>query len=237
MVDCLASTGMDAFLPLVIAALLILGGIGAAVVAFRRGRAGAALMLGLVLIVAPLSFGSAPSAHAADNCETTSESAPAPAAPQSGNAPTGVDPICVPKEAISDISVTLGEWVYENEIDGWVLVGTNAQTPSPEVALALQALQETGGTPDFTSFRLTSYDSSGAVLTSLPVSPEDLATGGEDSEGDPNATAIPDAMFDELAADGWPAAIGMGYTLQYSDGCDGDLNTKVEIRGTFISPP
>lgn len=233
MVDCLASTGMDPFVPFVIAALLVLAGIGAAIVAWRRGHAGAALMIGLVLVIAPLSFGAPQSASAADDCSGSSQSgdsAPAAApAPAESTEPTA--PVCdrTPAVAVADVAIDGGYWQYENGFWNLPLPTDGTGQEYSDYMSAMMAISEIDRGAAPVSYVLVAHDREGVELTRITITPEDFGGTGDGGGFD-------DALFDRVTANGSPRDIVMEYTLGYSDGCGGTLDTTIAVKG-LLPPP
>jgi hypothetical protein len=221
MVDCLASTGMDPFVPLMIAALLVLAGVGAAIVAWRRGHAGAALMIGLVLIVAPLSFGSPQSASAAD-CSSSSQGGEAPAAAPAPAESTGAEPACTPAVAVADVEIDGGNWEYEGGI--WTLPVPSEGEAYREYMTAMAAVFEIDRSAAPVGVVLVAHNGESAELTRITLTAEDFGGTG-------NGGGFDDALFERVSANGYPDDMVMGYTFGYSDGCGGTLDTTIAVRG------
>lgn len=239
MVDCLAATGTDDFLPfMVIAAVLLAAGIIGLAIANKKARWSAFAVVPLLLGLTLVGTGAQP-VQAADL--TTCSSSPSPAAspvttttPAPAATPTPTPtPTCEPSIVFSDVPADTDGWGSSSETDASWSVDDSA-TVSELLAAALDPHPAAQVSVSILIAHDDDSEPVGAVVT-FSTSDYTMEFSAEDEEG---RVAVPtDLVFDTVDTR-YPDtrwfldSMLVAVPLSYDDGCDTAIAT-ITVDGSF----
>jgi len=217
--NCLASTGVDPTIPLLIGGVALLLGMAVVFVTLRRRR-GVALIyaIALPLMLGALVFGAvAPAAQAmvpVDACSST---------------PTG--PGCTPAAKQPDMVLT--------STDGWE-IGT---IPANTEVLPLDAASATTYNAEAAAIQALGSNGFANMLLSASAPPNSGSSVPTEfgytgtAEAPNNAFYFHDTEFNAAVTGLDDPTVTFTVDLTYADGCGGTLSTHVTASGLYTSPP